>query len=1261
MKTKVKIIQVILLVGILLMHVLLPTVNALAIDECVNIKFEDENMYKYMKQLLNEDNVEMLTNDETLTISMRQEDIDSVTSINIEGYGRSDKITDVTGIEKFRNLKYLSITLNKIKDITPISKLEKLYSLKLQSNEIESIDSLSECSSLHTLELGSNKIENIDGISKLTELTGLDLSNNQIKDITEIAQLTKLDWLYLSSNQIEDMSPVYELPDIDFEHSGPTNVGWYGEFRAPYQNIEIFTEGTTAELPQLFIDATNSDTVIYSEEGLTFENCSLSEDERGIVIDEDTDVGIVTIADGLAKGSTYKCYRTRDLRFEDENLYYQILENTYVMYNANEEEIQKYNLRVGFNLPIYRDDTTLEFKALQYCMKNKLEIKKQGIKSLSGLEEYVNLKNLNIGTNDIEDLTPLTKLKHLESLLLSDNPIKDYSVLSQIKSLESIYLSKSQQNEIDLNIFTELPVLRILSLYRFDVENIEKLQEIETLENLSIQYADLNDNDLIQITKIPSLNHLELKNDNITSINNLSTLNGIKWLDLGYNHISDISILENMGIEYLYLNSQKLETTTDKKEVKLPQIFRAAKDSNSIVYMGDEVEYVLTNCTISDDGTKVILNNDAEQAEVKIPKGKASYSTFKINYAGTVDPDPNPDLVTIQFKDENMYNAIIEELERQEDCEIDVKDNENLKISLTQEKIDDFIQFDPYTTGKIYDISGIEYFKNLESLQIFNGQIEDISPISNLTNLKTFYFQCGDNTNLNNLSGLINLEYLALWNYKASDISFVSNMKKLNYLYISGPVVQGGELIENIEALSELTELQSLTLPYSNITDISPLAKLTKLQSLYLPGSSVTDISALSNLTNIEDLNFGSSVKIEDISPLLNLKDLKKLYFSYQDMDDISFYKNFKKLEEVDISRKVKDISVLSGLKNLQKIGLFWCMVEDIDPIESMPDTVNITAQEQNLEEVKIAKGQKEVNLPDIFISAQNKDSKGYSEEGLYLENCRLSDDGTKIIINDADSGEYYRARVIINSGSLMSSEVKFVEGTEEEINQVRRIKVTTLPEKMEYLDGETFDRAGMKVIAIYNDESRHEITDYTIEAPHLLTVDDNAITISYTKDGKTVRTTIYVDVTKTEDDLEVDTTDLEKVVEDGITYIDKVQPNVVIEEIKEKISTNGEIKVFDKDAKEITDDNSKVTTGTKIVITKGEETVELIMVVKGDTNGSGTADFSDMLKMNKHRLGKLPLEGAFFKAGDIDGNGIVNFSDMLKVNKFRLHKVDTL
>lgn len=132
-----------------------------------------------------------------------------------------------------------------------------------------------------------------------------------------------------------------------------------------------------------------------------------------------------------------------------------------------------------------------------------------------------------------------------------------------------------------------------------------------------------------------------------------------------------------------------------------------------------------------------------------------------------------------------------------------------------------------------------------------------------------------------------------------------------------------------------------------------------------------------------------------------------------------------------------------------------------------------------------------------------------------------------------------------------------------------------------------------------------------------------------------------------------------ETTTENGVLYIEKISPKTSIQTVLDSIETNGTIKIY-KGTNEVTDKTQNVATGMTIEITKGTEKKTYTVVVTGDTNGDGEANMSDILQINKHRLGKVLLTGANLKAGNVNGDEKVDISDILKINKYRLGK-DTL
>ena len=75
-------------------------------------------------------------------------------------------------------------------------------------------------------------------------------------------------------------------------------------------------------------------------------------------------------------------------------------------------------------------------------------------------------------------------------------------------------------------------------------------------------------------------------------------------------------------------------------------------------------------------------------------------------------------------------------------------------------------------------------------------------------------------------------------------------------------------------------------------------------------------------------------------------------------------------------------------------------------------------------------------------------------------------------------------------------------------------IKVTSVPKKVKYTEGEKFNPEGLEITATYSDGTTKIITDYTYTPNGALTKQDDAIVISYTEDGvtKTIEQKITVE-----------------------------------------------------------------------------------------------------------------------------------------------------
>ena len=135
---------------------------------------------------------------------------------------------------------------------------------------------------------------------------------------------------------------------------------------------------------------------------------------------------------------------------------------------------------------------------------------------------------------------------------------------------------------------------------------------------------------------------------------------------------------------------------------------------------------------------------------------------------------------------------------------------------------------------------------------------------------------------------------------------------------------------------------------------------------------------------------------------------------------------------------------------------------------------------------------------------------------------------------------------------------------------------------------------------------------------------------------------------------LKIEISNYEKITKDNNEYLTKIEANTTIAQLKEKIKTNGTIKVL-KDNNEITDTNTLVGTGMQIQI----ETERYIAIVKADLNGDGKIGLSDLSNIKFSLIGKKQLSTEAQMAGDINGDGKVSLSDMVKLKMYLLGKVN--
>ncbi len=110
----------------------------------------------------------------------------------------------------------------------------------------------------------------------------------------------------------------------------------------------------------------------------------------------------------------------------------------------------------------------------------------------------------------------------------------------------------------------------------------------------------------------------------------------------------------------------------------------------------------------------------------------------------------------------------------------------------------------------------------------------------------------------------------------------------------------------------------------------------------YATSAVMIDIAYIDNVE-------GKSIK--DLSPISGLKQLQKLILGSDGISDISALSGLTGLKELDLSanKKITDISALSGLTKLQKLGLASNSITDLSAIENLTDLKYLSVTDNKL------------------------------------------------------------------------------------------------------------------------------------------------------------------------------------------------------------------------------------------------------------------------------------------------------------------------
>ena len=372
-----------------------------------------------------------------------------------------------------------------------------------------------------------------------------------------------------------------------------------------------------------------------------------------------------------------------------------------------------------------------------------------------------------------------------------------------------------------------------------------------------------------------------------------------------------------------------------------PQKYENALKMVFTVQPGETIYYTT-------DGKEPTNTSSIYTTPINIPLGETTVQAIAVDANGLVSPKITATYIVdnaqeeVVFDDPKMEQMVRNALDTPYGT-IRVKDLENV-TELTNNDCN----------GLLTTLSDIELMPNLEELYLENEtELDSISQISGRTKLKSLALVgCAlGSDDINALSGLTELESLDLSDNSLTSVSALSGLKKLRYLFISK---------NNISDIYPLESLESVILVNASENNISEIPSFSlSLESLYLSKNRIEDVSSLSTLRRlmILDLSYNSITKADSIERLEALEILT--LSNNPDLSDFSFMSSLPALVSVDVSdtkfstakplakstvvtfsadnTRLSSVSDLAKITALTSVSIANTPVKDIEPLAAVP------------------------------------------------------------------------------------------------------------------------------------------------------------------------------------------------------------------------------------------------------------------------------------------------------------------------------------
>ncbi len=876
-----------------------------------------------------------------------------------------------------------------------------------------------------------------------------------------------------------------------------------------------------------------------------------AEEENSVIVEDES------ISPNMAPGETVEINATN---FPDEKFRNYVKENCDLNHDGfvSESEIQATKEIDCFELGIESLQGIELFPDLEslYCFGNKLtELDLGNNKKLKELDcsenmlseldlseaaalEYLYCNSNNIGSLNVEDCEKLRELNctynKLTALDVSSctNLTELYCYYNDIESLTITGLEHLYYVDYAYNALTSLSIHACPSLEYFGC-SYNQLETLNVSECPSIDSLYCHDNKLktLDVSGFTKLKDLGCSGNELTSLK-VEGCTELLALDCYKNELSGLDLSKNTKLQHLSCHSNKLTSLDLSENTELH--FLSCR-SNQIATLNISNNPILSNCYKNSDPQYMPQYILYELTSDSNPDNK-----LVVDYDTTVIPGEDHNLVPIDavnFPDEK-FRDIVRQYDR----------NDNGMLS--KGEIMAVRRMDCY--GKeISDLTGVKWFTNMTTLWCYSSKLTSLD-VSGLSSLAGIY--CEDNQlDSIDISGCTGLLYLHCTGNKLQTLNTTDNVllqdllcngnrlskldlrsnTKLERVLCSGngltELMISGDHLKYVDcSRNNLESLDLTNAPLIRSAYVSP-SEVTKMSGgftwfvdkdgniLYVDDKTdLSESSILINYTNFPDENFREFVKTtydKDRNDKLTVPEIlgaTVMQCQNKGIADFMGIGHFAELKELYCyGNEIATPLDLSGNTKLERLECNDCDLTELN-LNANTALQYLDCRSNSITTLDLSKNH---DLNFLWCYGNPGMTKLDISKNPYL--LRAVQNGVydpSYEVNDLyyDYSESPACELSVNK------ELSLVV-TEDKAENLKKIEITTPPEKDEYTEGETFDPTGMEVTATYSDNHTADIPigncAITPEGP--LTRDVKSVTVSYTVSGLTKTAVQSVHVNK--------------------------------------------------------------------------------------------------------------------------------------------------